>query len=419
MKISVTHDKKLTFNFRKITLLFICVYIITIYLGHVNGIIAQVGSLCLMGMAAFAAITVIVEKKMQINPYLIWYALFLFLCAVSAFYTPADNSFSSIYGLIVILLIGLAFCVGVRNEKDVESILILIVISSTLLMIYLLASGYIAEFEASDEPGKRFGNELTGNANAFATIFMIAACVSIYFIIAKKNFFLKIACSVALYFQMYGLILAGSRKNILIPFILIYVILLLQKSKKGKHFFVLKTICAVAAVFLLYYLVINVPFLYDNIGYRFESVIDYETGAAASADASAMEREALRVKAMILWVDAPIFGHGINGFSAIGGFGTYSHNNFLELMCNHGILGTFVYYVFYALLLGSLFKKNIIQTNMGKFFFSFIICQLVFEYGQVTYSMVATHIMLMLISALVYNVDKNKTDVPLKGEVEC
>ena len=149
MKISMTHDKKLTFDFRRITLLIICVYIPTIYLSYVNGLIEAVGSLCLIGMAAFAAITVIVEKKMQINPYLIWYALFLLLCAISALYTPADNGFDMIYSLVVVLLIGLAFCIGVRNEKDVNLILALIVFGSTVLMIYLFASGYIAEFEAN------------------------------------------------------------------------------------------------------------------------------------------------------------------------------------------------------------------------------------------------------------------------------
>ncbi len=419
MKISVTHDNKLTFNFRKITLFFICVYVLTVYLGHINGMIAQIGSLCLMGMAAFAAITVFVERKMQINPYLIWYALFLLLCAVSALYTPADGSFGMIYSLIVVLLIGLAFCVGVRKVTDIELILMLIVISSTILMIYLLVSGYIKEFETSNEIGKRLGQELTGNANAFAAIFMIAACSSLYFIFSKKNIFIKIVCGLALYFQVYGLILAGSRKNILIPIILIYVFLILQKNKKGKRYFILKTVGAVAVVLLLYQLVINVPFLYDNIGYRFEPVVNYGTGATASADGSTMIREAMREKAMMLWMDHPIFGYGLDAFSKISGFGTYSHNNFLELMCNNGIIGTFIYYSYYGILLYALLRKKTKCEELKCFFIAMIICELIYEFGAISYTAVPNHMMFMLISAFVYNIEENKNDVALRGEVKC
>lgn len=410
MKISVTHGKKHLLDFRKLTLFFLCVYVISIYLGFINSIISLVGSLSLIAMAGCALMTIITERQLKINSYVIWYSAFIVVCMISALYAPVGvNITSSLYSLIVVLAIGVVFSVAVREKKDIEIIFALMVIASALLMVYLFSTGYISEYESSDKFG-RFGHDLTGNANIFAAIFMISCCTSIYFFFTEKKFVFKVVCFASFLLQLYGLVLAGSRKNILIPFIVFYLVSMQLKNKNGKYNVIVKTLIAVLVVFVGYWLMIKVPFLYDNIGYRFETVVDYGTGAATSADASAIVREAMRERALELWRQSPFFGNGVSSFAQISGFNSYSHNNIVEILCNQGILGMFTYYAYYVLVIHYIIKSKLNQTIFGKFFIAVVISQLIFEYGQVTYYMVPTHIMLALVSIYIniYNNEYSK-----------
>jgi O-antigen ligase len=396
---SLSNNKKITLDFRKMTLFFVCVYIISIYLSSASELISYAGRLSLTLMAGGAIVTVLTERKIKLNSYAIWYVLFLGVCTLSTLYAPIGaNVISSLYSLIVVLVIGVVLSISVREKKDIDVVFALMVISSALLMIYLFATGYISEYEASEESGKRFGNELTGNANSFASIFMISACASVYFFFTKRKNIIKVLCVVPFSLQLYGLVLAGSRKNILIPFIMICLISIQMKNKHSKHNVMIKTFVAVAAMFFGYWLLINVPFLYDNIGYRFETIVDYSTGAASSADVSAMTREAMREKALELWVQSPILGNGMGSFKQISGFSTYSHNNMVEVLCNQGVIGFFVFYMYFAYLLYILIKKRRENTELNRFFVAFVVCEIIYEYGAITYNAVPNHIMLALAS---------------------
>jgi O-antigen ligase len=49
--------------------------------------------------------------------------------------------------------------------------------------------------------------------------------------------------------------------------------------------------------------------------------------------------------------DAPIFGHGSEYFEKINPHQTYSHNNYVELLVNHGAVGFLIFYLMYARIL--------------------------------------------------------------------
>ncbi len=418
MKFNVTRDKKTMIDFRKWSLFFICVYGIMIYATYINSLFSITASLCLRAMLGFAALDIIINRNIKINSYLIWYSLFILLCGASILFVESNisSAISVLKTLVVVLGIGVSVTIAVKEKKEIEMVLYCMSIGSVFLMLYLIFSGYVAEYDALNDTTKRFGNELTGNANIFAAIYMIAACASAYIILTNKKKTVKLAFALAFALQMYGLVLAGSRKNLLIPFFMLYILFIQKKDKKGRSHLIITTIIGVFVMLLGYYLLMNVPFLYDNIGYRFETVIEYETGNAVSADTSAMVREAMREKAMVLWTDHPIFGYGLNMFTAVSGFGMYTHNNFLELMCNHGIVGMILYYSFYGYLLYKLFK-NKSQHKMFKYFsIAMVISELIYEYGAITYNGVPNHLILMLISVFV---EKNDEEEAQKGGLKC
>lgn len=47
-----------------------------------------------------------------------------------------------------------------------------------------------------------------------------------------------------------------------------------------------------------------------------------------------------------LWKESPIWGNGNEAFRVLGGLdGYYSHNNYIELLCNYGALGLLLFYI--------------------------------------------------------------------------
>lgn len=56
-------------------------------------------------------------------------------------------------------------------------------------------------------------------------------------------------------------------------------------------------------------------------------------------------RSGMTKVALKLWAESPIVGHGSGQFVAIGGFGLYTHNNYVELLANLGIVGLGLYYI--------------------------------------------------------------------------
>ena len=51
------------------------------------------------------------------------------------------------------------------------------------------------------------------------------------------------------------------------------------------------------------------------------------------------------------WGNAPVFGHGYDAYTTNSPYGTYSHNNFIELIYNSGLFGVCLFYSLYLFFL--------------------------------------------------------------------
>jgi len=67
-------------------------------------------------------------------------------------------------------------------------------------------------------------------------------------------------------------------------------------------------------------------------------------------EASAKIRSIMIREAIELWKKRPLIGFGPDQFSYYSMFGTYSHNNYVELLSTSGIIGTIFYYSLFLLL---------------------------------------------------------------------
>ena len=158
------------------------------------------------------------------------------------------------------------------------------------------------------------------------------------------------------------------------------------------------TAIVIAAVAAVYYLIMNVPAFYAVIGERLEGLFGMLNGDFAHADGSSKIRSQMIQMGMQKWFSSPLWGYGFDSFkyynrSMIGLF-YYSHNNFVELLYDLGIIGFVIYYWFYWKLFYTAWKGKISYTpEIRSFVIGFVLSMLVFEYGAVNYTSTAFQIM--------------------------
>lgn len=378
-----------------LAVLLMCLYTLFMYLIYTSPAIESIHSLVLYAFLGCAVLSVLFRMKLKLNKYWIWCLCFVVLSFFSTFYAPnRQNSLSYLYTLIVLLGLVVAMSIILTGQKRMELFMKCLVFGAVILMIYLIATG---QTNINTEAGERLGNELTGNANVFACLYMVAACSSVYFIMERPRLWQKTIYIAAFFLQMYALILSGGRKYPLIPLLAWFLLLLFKKDSRGKKHILAYSVGGIAVLVGLYFLMIRVPLFYETIGHRFESLVEYALGTSQTSDASTIERELMRQKAFALWLQAPLLGNGFDAFSQIGGFGVYCHCNYLELLCNQGIIGFACYYGFWGYLCVRIYR-NKQNTLMRLFLGGVLIGLLIYDYGAISYNTPLTHFFALMAS---------------------
>ena len=176
-------------------------------------------------------------------------------------------------------------------------------------------------------------------------------------------------------------VISGTRKSFIIIFVMIPVFYCFRYPKKLPKYLLMGTIGLGIALFLL----MKIPFLYKSIGVRIEALILFAQGG--EGDSSLATRASFISLGMMYFKESPIWGNGVNCFKTIpGAYGTYSHNNYVELLFSVGLVGTLSYYLMY---LCTMIKgmTNYIKTKAPGSVISIaiIVSCLITDYAQVGY----------------------------------
>ncbi|WP_381426380.1 O-antigen ligase family protein [Sporosarcina thermotolerans] len=252
------------------------------------------------------------------------------------------------------------------------------VYSGVIASIYILSNTDFTQITRS-------GSEL-GNENSVGIILGISAVLCFYFILIEKRkvhlFFFPILFLVIL--------LTGSRTALL--FTLINIILFLyftnQNNVLGKIKFI--TI-GVTFTLISFYLVFNIPFLYDVMGSRIGNISTF-IGEGSTTEGSINNRAYMVKFGLEMFRDNPLFGYGIDNYryllgeSLIGRI-TYSHNNFIELLVGVGLVGTILFYLVQIIVIKDLYKASKHSNNkpLNFVFMVFIITYMVLSVSQIYY----------------------------------
>lgn len=331
-------------------------------------------------------LSIVCKKSIPIiNPFTIWMFLFLLWSTASYFWSVTPNyAFDMIKILFVnMVTLWLLSCV-IQSEKDITQLLRLIVYAIAINAIYILFS-----FDLSLIGEVQIGGSTLRegwNSNAIGIMMAFSTLISLILIKTKVKNFTRILYYLIIVLTTTIVLFTGSRKALFfVLFGYTMYTILTNKNHKIINFFKVFLI-----LFVAYLAIMNIPELYNVLGWRLEGLYANFTGKG-TVDSSIRLRM-LYIEYGVAWFkEQPILGYGINNYRVLLdrtiSKTTYAHNNYIELLVDVGIIGTFLHYIGYFYVLKNITKPALNQKEpIYVFLFVMLVAILIAQYGFVTYS---------------------------------
>ncbi|MEX0780776.1 MAG: O-antigen ligase family protein [Balneolales bacterium] len=280
-----------------------------------------------------------------------WSMVFIMLFVAYAFATIILNP-ESVRRFITVALVMILFYVVYNIISETKSILP-VAVGLTLGLFYTFILDYDQIMQSFDGVSNERLSGLVGNPNNYSFYLFGTSLILLLPIIGKYQInpvvrYLIYTC--ILIFSVLILTTTGSRKGIiLLTFILLATFVLMSKGEKA---FVKIQYLMIFSIlgFFLYNL-----FSESTFFSRMENIFLYTSGQEVD-EGSLETRDNMISTALSMWADKPFIGWGLDSFRIHSGYGTYSHNNYTELLFGQGLIGLSLYYGFFISILFSCSK---------------------------------------------------------------
>jgi O-antigen ligase len=362
------------------------VYIVSAIAFEMTEETARISTLAIYAVFAVGLLFLLLNNKIILNEYsifLIIFCLYVYLECMAP-NTSKSNGMQVAYWVLTCAIACLMiFWMTVKYSAITNYAMVAYVIGALILAGRLISEyGGIAEIiEIASEKGEnRIGN-LMGNENAIGLFFANGILCSLIFIMKKPKILVRILLIVAMVALAAMLLLTGSRKSVVLALTGILLIVFLNYRNASITKKVVVALVVVAALIGAYKLITTLP-MFSTINERFDQLFKGFLGEDTSYDTD-MTRKYYISRGLEAFYEKPIFGHG-TGYSYVL-FGTYSHNNFVELLMNYGIIGFCLHYVPYVFLIVGLFKLALKKDITAIYFITYIGLQLILGIGWVSY----------------------------------
>ena len=300
-----------------------------------------------LGVSAFC---ILLKMKLRLDVTIISLVVYTTVMLFGVLYTPASNSaaMNVLYNYCTMAVVVVCVIQYIDSVEDVEKIITSFMWAGAVLAIYVYAQ-YGNEFwelmqGATDyESGHidRLGEELT-NTNTIGMVTAISTVIALYKLIYQKPRLLGKMLYIAIAVFCFLINMASASKKGLLLLVVAALGIWIYATIGNKHF-VRQTRNLIVLCLLgvgLFWLINNVK-LFSALSVRLDGFFDLVEGS--TADGSSEARAYMIEKGLEVWLEHPLFGAGT--YSSQYYFGVYSHNNYVELLMNSGLIGFLVFYV--------------------------------------------------------------------------
>ena len=318
----------------------------------------------------------------EVKNYFLWALLYFVYVAFSCLWASNRNVTAVMCTLSVAqgCLIGFIVLFLTETSEKIQHI-----ISSIMVTGFIVSIRFFAQIPVSSWGNEmRFDDIPLFSSNTTAVFLAYAAGIIFYYYVLSYNHkkkSKKISYVFLIFMYIFVSVMMGTKKGLIVFGIIVFTTYVLRSNnllKLTERIFI-----GLIALYIVYYVVMNVDVFYRAIGYRFERMYYQYFGINGVVDGSTRERTAFIQNALEVFIKHPIIGVGIDGFRYLNRIQfTYSHNNYTEMLANLGIIGFVIYYSRYIKLLVASVKT--IKTN--QIIFAMLVSMLIADYGTVSYS---------------------------------
>ena len=373
------------------------------YLYIIDSMIANYFALTIFAGAYIDSI-LLKRKKIHINMPVLFYLLFLFLSMLSFFWTVSEEAYIDALPRNLFFMIMTISIYNILFWYDVKKYLLWGIVVGGIINFAVYCN--LLPFPLPVFEGQtRFSGTL-GNSNemgVFISFSIFATTLLVNFF--KNSRFSKVILFVYTPLSFYLLFQTGSRTSILFGYsFLILFFVSYVKTKKGLLY--LGTLSLVMLVGFNY-LMQDDEFANQLrfVSERFEGA--RETIEGRASEGSTQQRLYFIKEGIKLWKDRPFLGYGNRSYSYL--WGTYAHNNYVEILVNTGVFGFVLFYLFYLFTIVSVSKLNNRNLKIHGLFFLFASLALI-EFGRV-YNMNAIYIIIIIMLSTLHSGKESTPEV--------
>ena len=336
----------------------------------------------LLGLFTFLLFLLIsIRKKIFLTTFDTLYFLFIFFNLLSFIWSVSGHIISTLYEIVYFVLVFSYSHLLYYKYPNMDSVIHFW--SKWYLVGTIGVSCACIVFERNTLGFDRLGTYLFAEPFGTYMMYSYSIClglfICIYKIFQKKRVYL-----IPLFFLLICCVLNGSRKVLFGLFVFSAITYFIRHRKQPLKLLFFGGSMVVVGI-VIYYFSMENEALYNTFGYRIEAYYNYlESG---SGDGSAEERSKMVEYGIKYFSDSPIVGWGADSFIYLFtqdyGVKLYSHNNCVELLCNVGLIGFFIYYFIYIRLIFEFNSKY--RYKYYDFFYPGIITLLVLDYWTISY----------------------------------
>lgn len=305
-----------------------------------------VNRILLLVTIGVCGLTCLINKEFQFksNSLFKYLALYGGFLAFSSIYTiaPQDEVLSLLISYFSMLVTLYFIIISIDEEADVRFYIKTIIVTAVVCCIYTLFTigiDGIMMLGDSDTAFRLAGEEQ--NANSVGMLAAFGSVFCFYFISFEKPKRMLLYY-VILIFTFVFVLLTGSRKSLLMIAMGFVMIVYHKNILTGNaiKFFFRMLVAILAFTLVIYYIMESGKFVI--ISERVEGLIEGMFGNGNNGDHSTTARMDMILKGFEVFLTSPFKGQGI--YASYRYFLTYSHNNYIEIMMNTGLIGLFLFY---------------------------------------------------------------------------
>lgn len=379
---------------RKGCMIFLMIYAASVFIWDYT--IAYQAALVLM---VGCALVLYRGRLLRLSPYVAVSGLFLLYFIVHTclgLSTAPRLSIDYLVTLCINLVAVMSVICIVDSREKIEMVLKTLIVAAVAIWIYVIIVDRAHWFTGT--LGGRIEKPIFGGKYSHNNLPMLAGYAVLflsYFRLKNKN--LKWVYFLDAFF-LVCVLLSGARKALLFMLLGLFAYPLMLSKKPEQY--VNKTIkftVLIVCVVMAFVLIMTNETLYAVIGHRFVGFLDGLVGGTFT-ESSARSRMVMLQTALNTVREHFLLGIGLNTFRTLeGSFGTWSHNNFLEIMVSGGILPLLIYYSFPVYAFVKLMKTR--RDPLSGMFMTYLIYIVIHDLLSISYNARNLGLMMSLIAA--------------------